>query len=610
MEEKNNKQEELEEKFDFAIWKKIFKEYSEYKYTFAMILFINVVTAITTLGYPLMSQFVIDNFVTKKDLSALIPIIIIAVLLAIVAGLCAFFIIKLSGFMQEKSCDKLRKKCFAKLQELSLSFYDENSVGSLMSRMTSDINRLSGILIWGLGEGSVSISLIIFIIIAMLNSHLKMGLFVCIVFPLIFLLIKSLFKKMLRLNRAVRKINGEITGAYNEDIQGVKTTKTLVCEEINFKEFSALTYKMKQQSIRSIAVSAGIGPIGSIFLALIQGAVIAYGGSQVLSEAISLGLLSAFIAYIIRLNYPLFDSAYMITEIISAQAVAERIFTLLDTQTTIKEKESVLKEWGTSLNPTEKKCPPIKGDVEFESVSFFYKEDEPVLSDFNLTVKAGETIALVGATGSGKSTIVNLFCRFYEPTSGRILIDGIDYTEMPERWVHENLGYVLQSPHLFSGTIMENIRNGKPDASDEEIYEAAKLADAHSFISGLSEGYNTEVGEGGSLLSSGQKQLISFARAIIRNPRLFVLDEATSSIDTQAEQKIQHSIERLLKGRTSFVIAHRLSTIRNADKILLIDSGKIIESGTHTDLLAKKEKYYSLYMKQFIEESEKAIEVL
>jgi ATP-binding cassette subfamily B protein len=245
--------------------------------------------------------------------------------------------------------------------------------------------------------------------------------------------------------------------------------------------------------------------------------------------------------------------------------------------------------------------------VEFKNVSFHYNPDEPVLTDFNLSVEPGQTIALVGETGSGKSTIVNLFCRFYEPVKGEILIDGYNYKDMPLNWIHDNLGYVLQAPHLFSGTIRDNVRYGKLDATDEEIEEACRLVNAHGFITEMKDGYDTQVGEGGNLLSTGQKQLVSFARAIVRNPQLFVLDEATSSIDTETEKIIQDAISRVLEGRTSFVIAHRLSTVRNADRILVIRDGRVIEDGTHRELIKARGYYYSLYSNQFMDEKSKAI---
>ena len=407
----------------------------------------------------------------------------------------------------------------------------------------------------------------------------------------------------------MRKINSQLTASYNEDIQGAKTTKTLVREELNAKEFLFKTEEMKKASIIGILISSILMPTVQLIGAVGTALMIVYGGISVVSGAITMGLLVAFFSYVTQFNAPLAEAADLFAEFISAQAAAERIFGLLEEESEIKDKDEVIKKYGTAICPTDEKRPAIKGNVKFDDVSFWYKEGEPVLSGFSLDVEAGQTIALVGATGAGKSTIVNLFCRFYEPKSGRILVDGIDYTDMPESWIHENLGYVLQSPHLFSGTIAENIRYGKLDASDEEIIEAAKLVDAHDFIVKMEKGYDTEVGEGGSLLSTGQKQLVSFARTLVRNPRLFVLDEATSSIDTETEQKIQSAITTVLSGRTSFVVAHRLSTIRNADKIIVVEGGKMIECGNHDELMKQKGHYYELYTHQFISEEQRSLNI-
>lgn len=299
---------------------------------------------------------------------------------------------------------------------------------------------------------------------------------------------------------------------------------------------------------------------------------------------------------------PVAQIAQIIAEFQQAQASAERIMMLIETEPEIFDNEDVIEKYGTLFAPKKENWEPIHGDVEFKNVSFKYIENEIILENFNLKVKAGMSVALVGATGSGKSTIVNLLCRFYEPTSGVITIDGVDYKKRSISWLHSNLGYVLQNPHLFNGTIMENIRYGRLDATDEEVIAASKAVSADEFINTFDDGYQTNVGEGGSKLSVGQRQLISFARAILADPKILILDEATSSIDTKTEYIIQDVINKLLKGRTSFIVAHRLSTIINADLILVINDGKIIEQGTHKELLALGKEYYNLYKNQFINE--------
>ena len=422
-----------------------------------------------------------------------------------------------------------------------------------MARMTSDIGRLSETISWSLVDLAWGFSMMTAVTIAMIRLNFKLALITLSVIPILAIISFYFQKKILKAQRDVRKINSKITAAYNEDIQGAKTTKTLVREDINLQEFSEITTSMRDNSIRATVISSVYLPIiltlGSIGTAL----ALNYGGKGVLLGAISYGTLVAFISYTAQFYEPVRQIAVIFAELQAAQASAERVFSLLNEVPAIIDSGEVKEKYGDLLNPKRELWPRIKGAIEFKNVSFSYKTGETILDNFNLKVKPGETIALVGETGSGKSTIVNLFCRFYEPTSGEILIDGINYKDMPQNWIHENLGYVLQAPHLFSGTIKENIKYGNLDATDEEIIAASKLVDAHSFIMDTEKGYDTEVGEGGGLLSTGQKQLISFARAVVRNPRLFVLDEATSSIDTETEKIIQDAIHKVLDGRTSLL---------------------------------------------------------
>lgn len=373
------------------------------------------------------------------------------------------------------------------------------------------------------------------------------------------------------------------------------------------KEFGLITEGMKNASIKATIVSSLYMPIVLVLGSIGTAIALNFGGKSVLRGTISYGTMVAFISYTMQFFEPVRQLAVIFTEIQSAQASAERVFSLIDEIPQIIDDEKVIIKYGDFFNPKKEYWPKVIGKIEFRNVSFSYKGGEKVLENFNLVINPGKTIALVGETGSGKSTIVNLLCRFYEPTSGEILIDGINYKDMPQAWIHENLGYVLQTPHLFSGTIMENIKYGNLNASEIDVIKASKLVNSHKFIMDMEKGYNTGVGEGGNLLSTGEKQLLSFARAIVRRPKLFVLDEATSSIDTETEKKIQDAIEKVLEGRTSFVIAHRLSTIKNADRIIVIRNGKIMEDGIHKDLIQRKGYYYNLYTNQFIEERSKEI---
>ena len=383
---------------------------------------------------------------------------------------------------------------------------------------------------------------------------------------------------------------------------GAKTTKTLVREEKNMEEFTDLTRDMRKFSVRAASLSALYLPIVVSLGSMATAYALWQGGREVMIGGMTLGVLQVFVNYTVQFFEPIRNIAGVFAEMQSAQAAAERVLTLLETEPDIVDSPEVEAVFGDNFHPRKENWPPLRGDVEFCHVDFQYKEGERVLNDFNLKIRAGETIALVGPTGAGKSTVVNLVCRFYEPTAGEIKIDGVNYRERSQLWLQSNLGYVLQEPRLFSGTIRDNIRYGKLDATDEDVRAAARLVNAEPFILRLEKGYDTDVGEGGSRLSTGEKQLISFARAILANPRIFVLDEATSSVDTQTEQMIQQAISKVLSGRTSFIIAHRLSTVRTADRILVIDDGKIQEMGTHQELIRKKGAYYKLYTNQFQED--------
>lgn len=591
-----------QEKIQINVWKNFLKYLKPYKFQFIILAILMIGLGILDASFPLLTKYAIDNFVEKNTITGIEKFALIYFSMVLLLGITVYVHISLAGKLETKMAYDIRKIGFEKLQLLPLSYYDNNAVGWLMARMTSDINRLSETISWSLVDLSWGLSMMVAITVVMIRLNLKLALITLSVIP--FLAIVSFYfqKKILKAQRKVRKINSTITAAYNEDIQGAKTTKTLVREDINLEEFSDITGSMRNKSIRATIISSIYLPIvltlGSIGTAL----ALTYGGKYVMLNIISYGTLAAFITYTGQFFGPVRQIASIFTELQSAQASAERVFSLLNEEPSIIDDYEVKEKYGDLLNPKREFWPEIDGRIEFKNVSFSYKEGEDILNNFNLKVNPGETIALVGETGSGKSTIVNLFCRFYEPNKGEILIDNINYKDMPQNWIHENLGYVLQSPHLFSGSIKENIKYGKLDASDEEIISASKLVNAHNFIMETELGYDTEVGEGGGLLSTGQKQLISFARAIIRNPKLFVLDEATSSIDTETEQIIQKAINKVLLGRTSFVIAHRLSTIRGADRILVISNGQIIEEGDHNTLIKNKGYYYNLYTNQFIEE--------
>lgn len=599
-----NQEQDYTKRFDFGLWRKLLRYAAPYKKLMLALGFVMICAAGIDVIFPLMTKYAIDNFAVSQSLAGLKGFALGYFALVIIQAANAYVLISIAGKIEMGMCYDIRKSGFKRLQELSFSYYDKTAVGWIMARMTSDIARLSETIAWGLVDFVWGAMMMIGIAIVMLVINWKLALLCLAVMPIVAFLSMYFQQKILKAYRVVRKTNSKITGAFNEGISGAKTTKTLVREEKNLAEFETLTKEMYSSSVQAAIFSSVYLPLvlalGSIGTAL----VLWRGGQGVMLTALSFGTLVLFVQYSIQFFEPVRELARIFAELQSAQASAERVLSMIDTEPDIVDSKEVLEKYGEVFNSNRELWPDIAGNITFRNVSFSYKDGEKVLENFSLDVKAGETIALVGETGSGKSTIVNLACRFYEPTEGEILVDGVDYRTLPIAWLQSNLGYVLQTPHLFSGTIRENIRYGKLDARDEDIVNAAKLVNAHDFISKLEKGYDSEVGEGGSRLSTGEKQLISFARAILANPRIFVLDEATSSIDTETEHMIQEAIQKVLENRTSFIVAHRLSTIRSADRILVIRDGKVLEQGSHKQLMKQKGYYYNLYTNQFIDEQE------
>ncbi len=594
--------EEYNKRFDFSLWKKVFRYIAGYRKTTLSLIFVMVVMAGADSVMPLMTRYAIDNFVAGNTTEALPVFIAVYFGIAVIKAVAIFFLIYLAEKLMVNISHEIRREGFMKLQELSFTYYDKNTVGNLVARLTSDTRRLTGIISWGLVDITWAISLLSIITVIMFTMNVKIALIVLAVLPLLMAVSLYFQKRILKASREARKNNAIIISSFNEGIQGATTTKTLVREKRNLKEFDDKALNLRTSAIKVAVYSALFFPVITAISILGTSLALWQGGMMVLGQVITLGTLTAFMSYTIQFFMPVNDLANIMAEMQSAQAAGERIMNLLETDAKIKDSEKVVAEYGI-VKPSDK-VPKLNGSIKFENVTFQYTDGEKVLDDFSLDVKPGECIAIIGETGSGKTTIVNLACRFYEPTGGRILIDDKDYRDIPLMHIHGNLGYMLQTPHLFSGTIRENIRYGKLDATDEEIEYAAKLVRAHDFIVGFEKGYEHEVSKGGGGLSTGQKQLICIARAIIANPSVFVLDEATSSVDTHTERIIQEAIAKVIKGRTSFVIAHRLSTIRQADRILVLDKGRIIEQGSHRDLIRNKGFYYDLYTSQFIEEHE------
>jgi ATP-binding cassette, subfamily B, bacterial len=512
-----------------------------------------------------------------------------------------------AGKIETGVAASLREQAFVRLQELSFSYYDKTPTGWIMARMTSDSRKLSHLLAWGLIDVAWSLMLVLAIMIVMMIINLRLALITLSVMPLLLFVAFVLRKPILYAWRTVRKTNSKITASISEGIMGAVTTKTLVLEDRMEDDFNGLTSTMRRSSIRAVFISTLLWPVVLILGYFGTSLATYYGGMQVFEQTLTIGTLFLFIQYTFNFFEPILNLSRILSEIQQAQASGERIVSLIESQPELIDSPEVIAKYGTLLHPVESNWEPLNGEVVFENVSFEYKAGEPVLKDFSLTIPKGTSVAIVGETGSGKSTIVNLISRFYEPTKGRILIDGRPMKSRSIGWIHSNLGYVLQDPHLFSGTIEDNIRYGKLDATIEEIQTAANVVNADSFIQQAKEGYQLEVGQDGARLSVGEKQLLSFARAIIHDPNILILDEATSSIDTETEQLIQDAIEKVLKGRTSILIAHRLSTIVKADKIIVLKKGVITEQGTHKELLAQKGYYYNLYMNQFKDEKMKEV---
>lgn len=603
--------EELEnEKIKLGTWKKLFKVIFKSKKALIRMLIAVIVMTCIDIGYPLLNKYALETFFGENpDFSNRYLFYGLYALVAVGMGLSVWAFIRAAAIVEEQTTYDIRIKAFEHLQELSFSYYDTTQSGWIMARMTSDTRKLASIISWGLVDFLWGFMLMIGILVVTIVIDWRLALILIALLPIFFFLSMFFRKQILKQYRKVRKINSSITAAYNEGFMAANTTKTLVLENDNAREFNALNRKHYHKSIKTSLISGLFWPtilfIGYVGVAFVSG----FGSNLVISDAgkgiFTVATLYLFIDYAIKFFDPIMQIARVLSDFQQAQASAERVLSLIDTPSDIVDTEEVIKKYGTVFNKKKENWEKIKGSITFNNVSFKYKNTENyVLKDFSLDIKAGEMVAFVGETGSGKSTIVNLISRFYEPTEGEILIDGINYKERSISWLHDNLGYVLQTPQLFSGTIRENIAYGKFDATDEEIIAAARLANAHEFIMKLEKGYDTVVGEGGNKLSLGEKQLISFARAIVDNPAILVLDEATSSIDTENEKVILQAIDTVLKERTSLVVAHRLSTIVKADKIIVLQNGKIIEMGTHKELLKQKGYYFELYRNQFMQELE------
>ncbi|NTW08728.1 MAG: ABC transporter ATP-binding protein [Anaerolineaceae bacterium] len=550
-------------------------------------LFTIAVTSGLDAYFTFLNKQFIDEGIVLKNSTRLMQLATIYGLFIIIQAGAVFTFIYLAGVLGERIQYDLRKMLFNHLQDLSLSYYAQNAVGRLIARVTSDTGRVSDLLTWGTVDTTWAVMNILSSTIFMAIINWRLALIVLTIIPVMMYIAVEFRKRILAEFRISRRANSRITGAFNENFQGVRVVKALGREDSNTREFQGLTTRMYDASFRAAWLSALFLPTVQVIAAVALGIIVGYGGMQIESGLITIGGIQAFVSYLTFMMWPIQDLARVYAEMQHSIASAERIFKLVDTPPDVHNREDAIP------------ASTLLGEIEFDHVDFFYEDRKPVLTGFTLKVNPGEMIALVGPTGGGKSTIVNLLCRFYEPRNGQVRINGRDYMDYTMESIHSKIGIVLQTPHLFSGTVRENIRYGRLDASDADVERAARIAGAHEFIETLEKGYEQNVGESGNLLSVGQKQLISLARAVLARPELFIMDEATSSVDTLTEALIQRGMEALMKGRTSFVIAHRLSTIRRADRILVIENGMIAEQGTHAELLKQRGHYYQLYTQQF-----------
>lgn len=554
--------------------------------------------------FPLFNQYALDNFVGKKTLDGMTVFIILYVFILMFQVIDNYISAYICGQIELLTDRDLRNAAFNHLQTLSFAYFNQNNVGYIHARVMSDTGKIGMLVSWRMMNIVWSGAYVICVIIMMLSLNFKLALYVLALVPIAVVLIMYFQKKLIVLNRAIREINSTITGNFNEGITGAKAIKTLVVEDKIQKDFEEDTTKMRRTSIFATHYSAfftsAVTMISSIAVAL----VLWRGGAITMDGVIRIGTLSVFLSYALGLMEPIQQVIITISEMISVQVNVERLFKLLNTESDVADSPEVVEKYGDTFNPKKENWEPLHGDVEFKDVSFHYPDgDEYVLEHFNLKVPQGTNVAIVGETGAGKSTLVNLVCRFFKPTSGQVLIDGKDAALRSQLWLHSNIGYVLQTPHLFSGSVRENLRYGNPDATEEEIWAALRLVSADGIVKRMEKGLDSDVGEDGDMLSTGEKQLLSFARAILADPKILVLDEATASIDTVTEKAIQDAIVTVTKGRTSFVIAHRLSTIVDADIILVVQDGKIIERGSHSELMAMKGYYHDLFTRQFDEAS-------
>lgn len=603
-EKSNDKKDKKSGKICFFGIPKLLPYLKKYRGLYIAMLVLQLAVSGIDILLPFFQSYAINTFVGEGALATFASFVIFYVATLIASTVINFGVTYLANLIEEKLDKDLRERSFNHLQTLSFSYFNQNSVGYIHSRIMSDTTSIGEIVTWYIIDGVWQFSYVIGAAIVMLVISPKLALLILSIIPVVVVLVSFLQKKLTVMNRNIRDINSKISGDFNEMITGAKTVKSLVVEDKIEGSFRKNTANMRATSIRAARVRALFGSI-VIFASSLALAIVLWQGGKLTREGLMLvGTLSMLMTYAQGIIEPVRWLVDSLSGMISVKVNIERLTTLLETSSDVVDSPEVIEKYGTTFEPKRENWESLSGDIEFDDVSFHYPDgQESVLEHFSLKIPKGSNIAIVGETGAGKSTLVNLVCRFYEPTEGRVLIDGRDVRERSQLWLHSNIGYVLQTPHLFSGTIRENLLYAKPNATDDEINEALKRVSADAVVAKMDKGLDSEVGEGGDMLSTGEKQLISFARAILADPAILILDEATASVDTLTEKKIQNAVSEITRERTSIVIAHRLSTVVDADRILVVKDGKIIESGKHAELMTAGGHYYKLYTRQYEEDA-------
>lgn len=579
----------------------LFNLVKKFKKEAATVATLNMIYAVLLAFWPLLTKFIIDNYIYKNDVEGFPKFVILMLAFVVMISLTELTYCFAAGKFEKKVILYLRSETFLKTQKLSAKYMDTHQVGWLVSRLVHDTMSIKESVAWNLFDMADSASRLIIIFITMYLLNAKLSLYVLASMPFIAAFTYIFQGKMMKAQKDIKEASSDLTSKLNEDIQGQKTIKTLLREKENLEEFKAISARYKRRGKHSITMQSLYIPSLAFLGSIATAFILKDGGAAAIVGTLTVGTLFAMVQYSTEIYEPIRQLASVLTELISMQASMERVNSILEADVEVYDTKEIEEVYGDALEAPKKSLPQMKGEIEFKDVFFAYKDEDYILKDFSLKIKDGERLALVGETGGGKSTIINIASRFYEPTKGKVYIDGIDYTQMPLKWVQMNLGYVLQTPYLFRGSIRDNILYGRDGATEEDMLRAAEVVGLDEIVKSFKDGYDTDVGEGGGKLSQGEKQLVSFARALIKDPAILILDEATSSVDTYQEKRIQDAIEKLLEGRTSITVAHRLSTIVTSDRILYIHQGRIAEMGTHRELIEKKGMYYNLYRNQYIE---------